>query len=142
MQAAALAKLEAHDRLHKKVEKERRRIELSGEMDKIMDCLGGVVGEAGAGRGRGRGRVLSHLPAWLVKRDIQRRSWGRRKRRKTVNVMMPPAIMRRHGQSPCLISWLLVKSTMSYLLKFARSVDDMAKCSLSPSLMLIPTKSM
>jgi len=73
MQAAALAKLEAHDRLRKKVEEERRRIELSGDVDKIVESrLGGVVGEGGAGRGRGRGRGLSNLPAWLVKKQKEK----------------------------------------------------------------------
>ncbi|KAL3780175.1 hypothetical protein HJC23_013983 [Cyclotella cryptica] len=73
MQAAALAKLEAHDRLRKKVEEERRRIELSGDVDKIVESrLGGVVGEAGAGRGRGRGRGMSNLPAWLVKKQQEK----------------------------------------------------------------------
>lgn len=73
MQAAALAKLEAHDRLRKKVEEERRRIELSGDVDKIVESrLGGVVGDGGAGRGRGRGRGMSNLPAWLVKKQQEK----------------------------------------------------------------------
>ncbi|KAL3801071.1 hypothetical protein HJC23_002364 [Cyclotella cryptica] len=58
--------------VHKKAEEERRRIELSGDVDKIMESLCGVVGEAGAGRGRGRCRMLSSLPAWLVKRQQEK----------------------------------------------------------------------
>ncbi|KAL7502133.1 hypothetical protein ACHAWX_000466 [Stephanocyclus meneghinianus] len=75
MQAAALAKLEAHDRLRKKVEEERRRIELSGDVDKIVESrLGGAVGEGGVGKGRGRGRGMSNLPAWLVKKQKEKES--------------------------------------------------------------------
>jgi hypothetical protein len=46
LQAAALAKLQAHEALRQKVQEERRRIELSGDVDKIAESRG-------MGRGRG-----------------------------------------------------------------------------------------
>ena len=70
MQAAALAKIEAHERLRKQVEEERRRIEAEGDVDKIVESRLSV-GE-GMGRGRGRGRGLNNLPAWLVKKQMEK----------------------------------------------------------------------
>ena len=72
MQAAALAKLEAHDRLRKKVEEERRRIELSGDVDKIVESRL----SSGGGAGRGRGRGMSNLPAWLIKKQMEEKEGG------------------------------------------------------------------
>lgn len=68
MQTAALAKMEAQERLRQKVREERERIEREGDVNKIVESrLSGVGGE-GVGRGRGRGRGVSNLPAWLMKK--------------------------------------------------------------------------
>jgi hypothetical protein len=63
LQAAALAKLQAHEVLRQMVQEERRRIELSGDVDKIAESRG---------MGRGRGRGVSNLPAWLIKKQMEK----------------------------------------------------------------------
>lgn len=75
LQQSALQRLEQQEKLRKKIEEERRKIESSGDVNKIVEMrtagLGGenTSGMDGAGRGRGRGRGVQNLPAWLVKKQ-------------------------------------------------------------------------
>ena len=121
------------------MEEERRRIEFSGEVDKIIESLGGVVGEAGAGRGRGR--AVSHLPAWLVKRQ-QEKELGAAEKKEDGRCDNAPG----NHEEAWTISLLnivapgQVDNELSF--EVCEDLDNMAKCSMSPSLMLIPTKSM
>ncbi|KAL3785470.1 hypothetical protein HJC23_008280 [Cyclotella cryptica] len=55
----------------KKVEEERTRIDLSGDVDKIMESLGGVVGEAGLGGGGVERQQEKELGAAEKKEDGQ-----------------------------------------------------------------------
>jgi hypothetical protein len=64
MQAAALAKIQAHEALRAKIQEERAKIEAEGDIEKIVASRGG-------GMGRGRGRGLSNLPAWLIQKQQQ-----------------------------------------------------------------------
>ena len=67
MQAAALVKMEQHEKLRRRVEEERRRLEESGDVDKLVDMVKEQQQQRLGGRGRGRG--VSNLPAWMVERD-------------------------------------------------------------------------
>ena len=77
LQQSALQRLDQQEKLRKKIEEERRKIERSGDVDKIVEMrsgLGGATanknnGVGGAGRGRGRGRGVQNLPAWLIKKQ-------------------------------------------------------------------------
>ena len=70
MQAAALAKMEQHEKLRKKVEEERRRLEISGDVDKLVETVKKEQEQQQQRMGgRGRGRGVSNLPAWMVQRD-------------------------------------------------------------------------
>lgn len=80
MQRSALERLDQQEKLRKKIEEERRKIDESGDLDRMVESRfgsGGVVGEGAAhssataegGRGRGRGRGMSNLPAWLLKKQ-------------------------------------------------------------------------
>lgn len=74
LQHSALQRVEQQERLRKKIEEERKKIESSGDLNKIVEMRAGIGGEnttglGGAGRGRGRGRGVQNLPAWLVKKQ-------------------------------------------------------------------------
>eukprot|EP00986_Skeletonema_menzelii_P013453 scaffold7852_cov151-Skeletonema_menzelii.AAC.18 len=74
LQQSALQRLDQQEKLRKKIEEERRKIESSGDVNKIVEMrsgLGGGNGNGmeGAGRGRGRGRGTQNLPAWLVRKQ-------------------------------------------------------------------------
>lgn len=74
LQQSALQRLDEQEKLRKKIEEERRKIESSGDVNKIVemhsDLSGGNgYGMGGAGRGRGRGRGAQNLPAWLVRKQ-------------------------------------------------------------------------
>lgn len=66
MEAAALAKMKQHEKLRRKVEEERKRLEESGDVDKLVET---IVEQRRLQGGRGRGRGVSNLPAWMVNRD-------------------------------------------------------------------------
>lgn len=72
LQQSALQRLDQQEKLRKKIEEERRKIENSGDVNKIVEMHAGLGGGnliGGAGRGRGRGRGAQNLPAWLVKKQ-------------------------------------------------------------------------
>ncbi len=72
LQQSALQRLDQQEKLRKKIEEERRKIENSGDVNRIVEMHTGLVGGnliGGAGRGRGRGRGAQNLPAWLVKKQ-------------------------------------------------------------------------
>ena len=75
LQQRALERLDQQEKLRKKIEEERRKIESSGDVNKIMESrmmMGGSDGTNSAGvggGGRGRGRRVQNLPAWLVKKQ-------------------------------------------------------------------------
>eukprot|EP00985_Skeletonema_marinoi_P005076 scaffold2191_cov92-Skeletonema_marinoi.AAC.9 len=74
LQQSALQRLDQQDKLRKKIEEERRKIESSGDVNRIVEMRAGldggnVNGMGGAGRGRGRGRGVQNLPAWLIKKQ-------------------------------------------------------------------------
>jgi hypothetical protein len=75
LQQSALQRLDQQEKLRKKIEEERRKIESSGDVNKIVESrmmMGGSdsTNSAGAGGGgRGRGRRVQNLPAWLVKKQ-------------------------------------------------------------------------
>jgi len=76
LQQSALQRLDQQDKLRKKIEEERRKIESSGDVNRIVEMRAGldggnVNGMGGAGRGRGRGRGVQNLPAWLIKKQQQ-----------------------------------------------------------------------
>lgn len=72
LQQSALQRLDQQEKLRKKIEEERRKIENSGDVNKIVEMHAGLGGGnliGGRGRGRGRGRGAQNLPAWLVKKQ-------------------------------------------------------------------------
>lgn len=75
LQQSALQRLDQQEKLRKKIEEERRKIESSGDVNKIVESRMTMVGSdsttsAGVGGGgRGRGRRVQNLPAWLVKKQ-------------------------------------------------------------------------
>lgn len=75
LQQSALQRLDQQEKLRKKIEEERRKIESSGDANKIVESrmmMGGSdsTNSAGVGGGgRGRGRRVQNLPAWLVKKQ-------------------------------------------------------------------------
>ena len=74
LQQSALQRLDQQEKLRKKIEEERRKIESSSDVNKIVEMRSGLGGGngngmGGAGRGRGRGRGAQNLPAWLVRKQ-------------------------------------------------------------------------
>jgi hypothetical protein len=76
LQQSALQRLDQQEKLRKKIEEERRKIESSGDVNKIVESrmmMGGSDSTSSAGGvgggGRGRGRRVQNLPAWLVKKQ-------------------------------------------------------------------------
>lgn len=76
LQQSALQRLDQQEKLRKKIEEERRKIESSGDANKIVESrmmMGGSDSTSSAGGvgggGRGRGRRVQNLPAWLVKKQ-------------------------------------------------------------------------
>mmetsp|Transcript_8971 Transcript_8971/g.18750 ORF Transcript_8971/g.18750 Transcript_8971/m.18750 type:complete len:366 (-) Transcript_8971:113-1210(-) len=71
LEREARERLEKQEMLRKRIEEERRKIEESGDLEKIVESrLGSGTGQEaiGAGRGRGRGRGVNNLPAWLIQK--------------------------------------------------------------------------
>lgn len=69
LEREARERLEKQEMLRKRIEEERRKIEESGDLEKIVESrLGGGQDVMGAGRGRGRGRGVNNLPAWLIQK--------------------------------------------------------------------------
>jgi len=73
--------------MRKKIEEERKKVEATGDYQKIMEnriktSISGNVDrisklkDTGMGRGRGRGRGVSNLPAWLLKKQKAENSVG------------------------------------------------------------------
>lgn len=78
LQRSALQRLDHQEKLRKKIVEERRKIDSSGDVNKIVEMRAGIGGESangmgGAGRGRGRGRGVQNLPAWLVKKQREQK---------------------------------------------------------------------
>lgn len=76
LQRSALQRLDAQEKLRKKIEEERKKLLESGELGKLAEshASGGMEAASagmagGVGRGRGRGRGVANLPAWLVKKQ-------------------------------------------------------------------------
>jgi hypothetical protein len=80
LQQSALQRLDQQEKLRKKIEEERRKIESSGDVNKIVESrmggsdavaagVGGVTAHAMGGAGRGRGRGVQNLPSWLIKKQ-------------------------------------------------------------------------
>ncbi|KAL7461778.1 hypothetical protein ACHAXS_002184 [Conticribra weissflogii] len=75
LEREARERLEKQEVLRKRIEEERRKIEESGDLEKIVESrlgIGSGVGtdqsSMGVGRGRGRGRGMNNLPAWLIQK--------------------------------------------------------------------------
>ena len=82
LQRSALRRLDAQEKMRKKIEEERRELLASGDLDKIVDsrvdeefsaASNGDGAAVLSGRGRGRGRGVANLPAWLVKKQQEQK---------------------------------------------------------------------
>jgi len=60
--------LEMQQTLRQRVEEERKKVLETGDVNKII-----ASSSLGRGRGRGRGRELNNLPAWLVKKQKEKK---------------------------------------------------------------------